>query len=153
MVSDSKRNPGHIISSSIFLQRGQFIEFQIRFTYNIFLPKKKKLSAKIILTNQNCSFCQIPNTNVIFLTHKRIYMYILQYPVLLVFNYSPLSIKYTLIKFIISCQKCFFFIYFTVQIWETHIPENDIDINTDSHVGITPPSYNLEHSGMWCTLL
>lgn len=109
MVSDSKRNPGHIISSSIFLQRGQFIEFHIRFTYNIFLPPQKKLSAKIILTNQNCAFCQIPNTNVIFLTHKRIYMYILQYPVLLVFNYSPLSIKYTLIKFIISCQKCFFF--------------------------------------------
>lgn len=116
MVSDSKRNPDHIISSSIFLQRGQFIEFHIRFTYDIFLPKKK-LSAKISsmsvrkfdLTNQNCAFCQIPNTNVIFLTHKRIYMYILQYPVLLVFNYSPLSIKYTLIKFIISCQKCFFF--------------------------------------------
>lgn len=82
----------------------------------------------LILTNQNCAFCQIPNTNVIFLTHKRIYMYILQYPVLLVFNYSPLSIKYTLIKFIISCQKCFFFfIYFTVQIWETHIPENYLD--------------------------
>lgn len=44
MVSDSKRNPGHIISSSIFLQRGQFIEFHIRFTYNIFLPKKKIVS-------------------------------------------------------------------------------------------------------------
>lgn len=41
MVSDSKRNPDHIISSSIFLQRGQFIEFHIRFTYDIFLPKKK----------------------------------------------------------------------------------------------------------------
>lgn len=46
MVSDSKRNPDHIISFSIFLQRGQFIEFHIRFTYDIFLPKKK-LSAKI----------------------------------------------------------------------------------------------------------
>lgn len=84
-----------------------------RISYQIYIKyifnKKKKLSAKIILTNQNCAFCQIPNTNVIFLTHKRIYMYILQYPVLLVFNYSPLSIKYTLIKFIISCQKCFFF--------------------------------------------
>lgn len=128
MVSDSKRNPDHIISSSIFLQRGQFIEFHIRFTYDIFLPKKK-LSAKIssmsvknlILTNQNCAFCQIPNTNVIFLTHKRIYMYILQYPVLLVFSYSPLSIKYTLIKFIISCQKCFFFSFTSRFRYEKHI--------------------------------
>lgn len=109
----------------------------------------------LILTNQNCAFCQIPNTNVIFLTHKRIYMYILQYPVLLVFNYSPLSIKYTLIKFIISCQKCFFFSFTSRFRYEKHIYRKIIWIlvNTDSHVGVTPPSYNLEHSGMWCTLL
>lgn len=48
MVSDSKRNPDHIISSSIFLQRGQFIEFHIRFTYDIFLPKKKIVSENFI---------------------------------------------------------------------------------------------------------
>lgn len=111
------------VSNGVWLEKkpwSYYIIFNIssegtiyRISYQIYIKyiftKKKKLSAKIILTNQNCAFCQIPNTNVIFLTHKRIYMYILQYPLLLVFNYSPLSIKYTLIKFIISCQKCFFF--------------------------------------------
>lgn len=85
-----------------------------RISYQIYIKyifnKKKKLSAKIILTNQNCAFCQIPNTNVIFLTHKRIYMYILQYPLLLVFNYSPLSISSThLLNSLFHVKNAFFF--------------------------------------------
>lgn len=127
MVSDSKRNPDHIISSSIFLQRGQFIEFHIRFTYNIFLPKKKC---------QRKSFSQI---KIVHFVRFQIQMsfswhtseYTCTYYSILCYSFSIIvlclyQVHINWIHYFMS-KMLFFFIYFTVQIWETHIPENYID--------------------------